>query len=97
MKNAAVSILKASLSEYLAKVKQGEEVIVTDRGKPIAKIIPFRSVGGFLNVQRTSLAREGVLELGTGKVSEDFLKPSPVRDPSGSVLEALLEEREEGI
>ena len=40
MKTAAVSKLKASISEYLLKVKAGEEVIVTDRGKPIAKIVP---------------------------------------------------------
>jgi len=41
MKTAAVSKLKAGLSEYLARVKAGEEVIVTERGKPIAKIVPF--------------------------------------------------------
>ncbi|PYN64673.1 MAG: type II toxin-antitoxin system prevent-host-death family antitoxin, partial [Candidatus Rokuibacteriota bacterium] len=41
MTSAAVAKLKASLSEYLARVKAGEEVIVTERGKPIAKIVPF--------------------------------------------------------
>ena len=30
MKTASVSELKASLSEYLSKVKAGEEVLVTD-------------------------------------------------------------------
>ena len=42
MKTAKVSELKASISEYLSKVKAGEEVLVTDRGKPIAKIIPLK-------------------------------------------------------
>jgi prevent-host-death family protein len=42
MKTAAVSALKASLSEYLAGVKAGEEIIVTDRGKPIAKLMPLQ-------------------------------------------------------
>jgi hypothetical protein len=31
-KTAAVARLKAALSEYLARVKAGEEVIVTERG-----------------------------------------------------------------
>ena len=42
MKTAKVSELKASIREYLSKVKAGEEVIVTDRGKPVAKIIPLK-------------------------------------------------------
>ena len=41
MKSAAVSKLKATLSEHLARVKAGEEVVVTERGKPIAKIVPL--------------------------------------------------------
>ncbi|MFQ5520338.1 MAG: type II toxin-antitoxin system Phd/YefM family antitoxin, partial [Candidatus Methylomirabilia bacterium] len=41
MKLANVAKLKATLSEYLARVKAGEEVIVTERGKPIARIVPF--------------------------------------------------------
>ncbi|MEW6544266.1 MAG: type II toxin-antitoxin system prevent-host-death family antitoxin [Nitrospirota bacterium] len=39
MKSATVSKLKATLSEHLAKVKAGGEVLVTERGKPIAKIV----------------------------------------------------------
>jgi len=42
MKTAAVSELKALLSKYLSKVKAGEEVVVTDRGRPIAKIVPIK-------------------------------------------------------
>jgi len=33
MKTAAVSELKARLSEYLNQVKAGMEVLITDRGK----------------------------------------------------------------
>ncbi len=40
-KVAKVSELKASLSKYLARVKAGEEVIVTERGKPVAKLVPI--------------------------------------------------------
>ena len=40
-RSATVSKLKATLSEHLARVKAGEEVIITERGKPIAKIVPI--------------------------------------------------------
>jgi prevent-host-death family protein len=33
--------LKNGLSAYLARVKEGEEVVVTDRGKPVARLIPM--------------------------------------------------------
>lgn len=33
--------LKARLSEYLAHAARGEDVVVTDRGRPIARLVPF--------------------------------------------------------
>jgi len=42
VKTATISRLKASLSEYLVKVRAGEELIVTDRGRPVAKIVPLK-------------------------------------------------------
>ncbi len=38
-----VRTLKAHLSEYLTRVRAGEEVIVTDRGLPVARITPLPS------------------------------------------------------
>lgn len=97
MKKAAVSELKTSLSEYLAQVKKGEEVIVTDRGKPVARLIPFRSQAGPDAEARERLAHEGILELGrTGKIPKSLQKLPTVKDPQGKFLKALLEEREEG-
>ena len=33
--------LKNRLSAYLDLVKEGEEVVVTDRGRPIARLVPI--------------------------------------------------------
>jgi prevent-host-death family protein len=45
MKNtAAVAELKAQLSRYLSRVKAGEEILVTERGTPVARLVPV--VGG---------------------------------------------------
>ncbi|HZU13521.1 MAG TPA: type II toxin-antitoxin system prevent-host-death family antitoxin [Chloroflexota bacterium] len=40
MIHAGIAELKASLSEYPARVQEGEEVIVADRGRPVAPLVP---------------------------------------------------------
>jgi prevent-host-death family protein len=40
MVEVGVRELKNSLSSYLRKVRAGEVVVVTDRGKPVARIFP---------------------------------------------------------
>jgi len=32
--------LKARLSEYLRQVKQGRTVVITERGKPVGRLVP---------------------------------------------------------
>jgi prevent-host-death family protein len=34
--------LKSKLSEYMRRVKAGETIIVTERGKPIGQIVPIQ-------------------------------------------------------
>lgn len=96
MKTAAVSELKASLSEYLGQVKAGEEVLVTDRGKPIARIVPL----GRGEIDRPphllELERIGLARIGTGAIPDEFWARTRPADQDGSALRALLLEREEG-
>lgn len=39
MGKAGIKDIKNNLSRYLARVKSGEEILITERGKPIARII----------------------------------------------------------
>ncbi|MDO9027876.1 MAG: type II toxin-antitoxin system prevent-host-death family antitoxin [Candidatus Roizmanbacteria bacterium] len=96
MKTAAVSKLKASLSEYLLKVKAGEEVIVTDRGKPIAKIIPLKRGETKIPSHLLTLEKAGLARIGKGTLPEDFWKMQRPKDKKGLALASLLKEREEG-
>lgn len=41
MKSVPIAILKAKLSEYLDAVKTGEEIIVTEHGEPVARLLPI--------------------------------------------------------
>ncbi len=95
MKSAGIAELKAHLSRYLERVKSGNEVLVTERGRPIARIVP---IGHRDEDERAlRLARKGVLQLGRGRFRKELLK-APKGDPrlGASVLAALIEERREG-
>jgi prevent-host-death family protein len=41
MKQARIAELKAHLSAYIAEVRNGETVIVCDRSRPVARLIPY--------------------------------------------------------
>ena len=96
MKTAAISKLKASLSEYLARVKAGEEVVVTERGKPVAKIVPLDRGNAEMSAHLMTLERAGLARIGTGKLPKGFWNLKRPRDKKGLLVKALLEEREEG-
>jgi len=80
----------------LARVKAGEEIVVTERGKPIAKIVPLGHEAIGLSAHMPELVRNGLICLGTGKIPKDIWKlPRPV-DKRGRALKALGDERESG-
>jgi prevent-host-death family protein len=33
--------LKSRLSEYVARAAEGEEIVVTDRNRPVARLVPY--------------------------------------------------------
>src|SRR5574337_162596 len=95
MKAVAVSELKASLSRFLAAVKGGEEVIVTDRGKPIAKLVPVTRDETTWPPHLLTLERAGMATIGTGGLSHRFWDLPRPKDPKNRALEALVKERTE--
>jgi len=95
MKTAAISKLKAMLSEYLSGVKRGEEVLITERGKPIARIVPVRG-GAPDDARRSGLARKGVIRLGQGRPSPEFLRSLPVVSVPMEVVQRAMDQEREG-
>jgi len=95
MTTTTVSKLKASLSEYLRRVKAGEEVLVSERGRPIAKLVPVAG-GEALPDHLAEMARQGLARVGSRRLSRAFWSLPRPKDPKGRVLGALLEEREQG-
>ena len=98
MESAGVAQLKARLSEYLSRVKAGEEVLVTDRGRPVARLVPVGAgqVPDDAELARLrELERDGLVRLGSGRLPEGFFEKERPADPGGLLREAVLEEREE--
>jgi prevent-host-death family protein len=77
---------KTKLSELLRIVKSGAEVVVMERGKPIAKVVPLKDQSN-LQTRLESLEEQGLLISGNGK---DF--PEPGKKISGG-LERFLKDR----
>ncbi|MDQ3974407.1 MAG: type II toxin-antitoxin system prevent-host-death family antitoxin, partial [Actinomycetota bacterium] len=42
MVEVGIRELRNALSRYLARVRRGETLLVTDRGRPVARILPAR-------------------------------------------------------
>ncbi len=97
MKVVTVQQLRESLEACLTSVKEGEEVMVTDMGKPIAKLIAPPPAMETEEQRMERLERQGVVRRGTGVFPEGFWDLPRGNPKEGcSVLDALLEERREG-
>jgi len=98
MKTVSISEAKNRLSALIDRVRKGESVVITDRGRPVAQLAPLDTatstgVDGWL----ADLERKGIIRRPRRKGIPQCLLRPPIRLPAGvSVLEALLEERREG-
>ena len=95
MTTASISEAKAKLSALLERVRAGEEVTITDRGVPIARIVPIRAGEADWDERLERLARAGLVRLPTEKLDVEAFLARPLVKSRASVLEALLEERRE--
>jgi prevent-host-death family protein len=95
MRNTAnVAQMKAKLSEYLRQVKSGGEVVITERGVPVARLVPLES-DERRATREERLIRASILRPAQGPRKK--LGMPKIREGAGAaVLEALLAERDEG-
>ncbi|HEX6693850.1 MAG TPA: type II toxin-antitoxin system prevent-host-death family antitoxin [Longimicrobiales bacterium] len=95
MKSASVAELKARLSEYLAAAKSGEEVVVTDRGRPVARLVPLHGREA-ADARLDGLVRSGLVRPPSKEPVRYARVSDAAHDPEGLLLRALLSDREEG-
>lgn len=98
MKRASISEVKNGLSSYVDLVRAGETVVITDRGRPVAQLVPAaNSKSADVDERRANLEGRGVLLRATARAGKGFLDRLPALPKAeGDALDALLEERSEG-
>ncbi len=88
METVGIRELKRHLSKYLRSVKAGKKVVITDRKKEIAVIVPFRRVEG--QVKILQLVRESVADW-SGEKPRGMA--GRIKSKGKSVSEAVVEDR----
>jgi prevent-host-death family protein len=84
MAEVGVRELRDHLSRYLDQVRHGEEVVVTDRGQAIARVIP---IDGGRAIDK--LIREGII---TPAKHRERRRPKPIA-VAGTVSDLVAEQR----
>ncbi|HEX6308458.1 MAG TPA: type II toxin-antitoxin system prevent-host-death family antitoxin [Longimicrobiales bacterium] len=95
MRQASIAEFKARLSEYVAAARRGEEVIITDRGRPVARLSGL-SADRKLDARIADLVRAGLIRPPQRALSPGFRSAARPADPDGRALAALIAEREDG-
>lgn len=94
MQSASVGIrdAKMNLSKYIKMVQQGAEVIITDRGRPVGKIIPIQTRELPLGERIKRLEDQGLIDPIARKNLNKI--PSPIPVPDGIAQKMLQEDRD---
>jgi prevent-host-death family protein len=94
MQTVNIAELKNNLSAYLEQVKNGEELIVKDRNRPIARLVPLTS-GEDLDAEEEVLVAAGLMRLPVKEKSDDFLALPAPQVTMADIQAAIRAERNE--
>lgn len=91
MIQVGIKELKNGLSRYLALVKAGDELIVTEHGKPIARITQESTGKQSVRKQLIQLAQEGLITMPSQSIEKtSFI---PIKIEGKPVSEMVIEDR----
>jgi prevent-host-death family protein len=86
MERVGVRELRQNLSVYLRRVKRGESLEVTERGNPVARLVPPSTGDEWLD----RMVAEGKIRPGKGSIAD---LPPPIKLPPGAKpLSEILQE-----
>jgi prevent-host-death family protein len=92
MKTVNIAELKNRLSLYLDEVRAGREVLVRDRNRPIARIVPITHHSGHDDELR-ALAAQGKIRLAEEEMDEGFWNLPAPRVSTAALRRTLERER----
>lgn len=88
-KSVGIREAKIQLSKLIKLVKRGNEVILTDRGQPVGKLVPIESQSLPLTARIQKLENQGVIEPGSQKKLKKITAPIPL---TGDMAQRILRE-----
>lgn len=97
VKKASLTETKNRLSALIDEVREGETILVLDRGRPVARIESVVGHGPDSPGRLDRLERKGLVRRAAACPPEHILATPPPRpEPGGSALGELLAERDSG-
>jgi len=87
MAKVGVRKLKNNLRYYISIVRSGEQVVVTNRGRDVALIVPLETPDNYSRL--IGMVKEGLAAWGGGKP----ITPEPVVASGKPASEIVMEER----
>jgi prevent-host-death family protein len=82
--------LKQNASEVMARVKKGESVLVTDRGRPVGRIVPL-SANSLDELVEAGLATTPTVSF--DEILASIPQGEPASIPSEVILDEIREDR----
>ena len=93
MRSTNIADLRNRLTQYLQEVRAGEEIVVRDRQRPIAKIVPFTVDED--EVDDAALIASGQMRKGSGTLPPSFWKARRPRISPRVAVAAVSADRDE--
>jgi len=96
METVGIRELKNKLSAYIRRVEAGDVILVTDRGRVVAELVPPAHDPRYADLPPglLELARRGELRLPTRPHNPElYLRPLPKVDLHGLTVEDLIDEQ----
>jgi prevent-host-death family protein len=91
MLTAGIKEFKNRLSHYLSFVKNGEDVVISERGKVIARVVKEEPQNISLRQALHPLIMRGLIIFPTKELNKDV--PKPIEVPGKPVSEMVIEGR----
>lgn len=91
MISAGIKDVKNNLSRLLARVKAGEEVLITERGRPVGRIVKENHGDKAIRAALGPLLQRGLITLPSRSILKDRI--SAVGVPGKPVSEMVIEGR----
>jgi prevent-host-death family protein len=93
LRSTNIADLRNRLTQYLREVRAGEEIVVRDRQRPIAKIVPFTVDEDAAD--DAALVAGGLMRKGSGTIPASFWRTRRARLPLRTAVAALAADRDE--